>query len=457
MLSGLCHGFPSYLLVTALILFGQFYASQCTLTVLWPPYLAGFQCESAQLYYGGIQTNFAPINNTKLVFPGGGSVQGYLAFSQAVLPTQPTIRSFMEQGAIGVVFQASSAVPGRLMFSTDGSNDSDITIPVVQLGPLSVYDVFQNFNGSYMIVNLTSDGNEWRDVYQSPAMIFLQAFVTATGVVVAALALWKAILFLRYHRFQYPIPLLCQLLDFLACLERSVYFAIDPRNIHKIFEKNLELVLFYINIPFTLAVVLLITFFWHDALVEQSVRVHSNISKLKVPFLITIDLLFLIELLQILLSILLYESYDEVIYIVNTFVLMIFSLACAIYYLVIARRVLRRLKQSSLRDNKPAKKLTGLVIASSVGLFFFAALNMVGLVEPIVDDPYGYVFWFCTLYVSLNYIAITHVLSFHPTKTAKAKSHPSTEVKTETIKSEAIASVEKSEQLNDNEEESNED
>jgi hypothetical protein len=137
-----------------------------------------------------------------------------------------------------------------MMFATDGQDDSDITVPVVQIGPFNASNVFRAFTGSYMIVNLTSDGNKWRDIYQSNAMIFAQVFVTATGLVyaslqtmklslnqriceyitndhffhnyllfrVAALAVWKAVIFLHRYRFQYKIPLLCLLLDFLACV-----------------------------------------------------------------------------------------------------------------------------------------------------------------------------------------------------------------------------------------------
>jgi hypothetical protein len=69
------------------------------------------------------------------------------------------------------------------MYSTDGQDDSDINVPVAQLGPLSAFTVFNEFKGSYMIVDLTSDGNEWRDLYESPVMIFIQVLVSATGVV----------------------------------------------------------------------------------------------------------------------------------------------------------------------------------------------------------------------------------------------------------------------------------
>jgi hypothetical protein len=155
------------------------------------------------------------MNNTKLVFPSRSEpIQGALVWSEVILPTQPVVRNYMKQGAIGVVFNASAGsfdsyslmfslslsllkkkehlintnrldVPGRLMFATDGQDDSDITIPVVQLGPFSVIDTFKNFQGSYMIVSLTSDGNQWRDTYESPVMIVAQVIVTASGLVYA--------------------------------------------------------------------------------------------------------------------------------------------------------------------------------------------------------------------------------------------------------------------------------
>jgi hypothetical protein len=64
-------------------------------------------------------------------------------------------------------------------------------------------------------------------------------------------------------------------------------------------------------------------------------------------------------------------------------------------------------------------KITGLIIASSVGLVFFAALTVVG-VTPSQMFPSFYAFWFCALFISLNYIALTHVLSFHPLKIFKS-------------------------------------
>lgn len=414
------------LLVTFVLFCGP-PSSKCTLTILWPPELAGFRCESAQLYYKGIEYNFAPLNYTKLVFPSRSDfIQGALVFSDVYIPSQPVVRSYMQQGAIGVVFNASSDVPGRMMFATDGRDDSDITVPVVQIGPFSAMNVFTTFNGSYMIVNLTSDGNQWRNVYQSPAMIFGQVLVTATGIVVAALAIWKAVLFYRRYRFEYAIPLLCLLLDFFACVERSVYFAIDPRNIHEIFDKSIELALFYISIPFTLSVAILITFFWHDALVEHSVRVHGNILKLRVPFLITVISLYALQLITIILALLLYSSDLFLVYGINALLLIFFSVSCSIYYIVIATRVLKRLKRSPLRDQRPIKKLTGLVIASAIGLFLFAALTILGTM-PSQDYPQPYVFWFCMLFISLNYIALTHIISFQLPKTTADKSHHLTE------------------------------
>jgi hypothetical protein len=77
------------------------------------------------------------------------------------------------------------------MFATDGQDDSDITVPVVQIGPFNASNVFRTFTGSYMIVNLTSDGNKWRDIYQSNFMIFAQVFVTATGLVYTSVQTFK--------------------------------------------------------------------------------------------------------------------------------------------------------------------------------------------------------------------------------------------------------------------------
>jgi hypothetical protein len=71
------------------------------------------------------------------------------------------------------------------MFVTDGSDDSDITVPVAQIGPFNASPVFRQYNGSSMLITLTSEGNPWRDVYESPGMIFAQVLVTATGLVYA--------------------------------------------------------------------------------------------------------------------------------------------------------------------------------------------------------------------------------------------------------------------------------
>jgi hypothetical protein len=431
------------LFLLAVVLFRLLLTSEGTLTILWPPELAGFHCVSAQFYYKGISYDFAPLNNTKLVFPScSESVVGNLVYSDVILPTQPVVRSYMHQGAIGVVFGASSDVPGRAMFETDGRDDSDITIPVAQVGPLSVIPVFDGFNGSYMIISLTSDGNQWRDVYESSGMVFAQVLVTATGLVVVALAIWKAVLFYRRHRFEYPIPLLCLLLDFFACLERSVYFAVDPRNIRKIFEKDIELALFYLSIPFTLSVAVLITFFWHDALVAHSLHVHSHLSKLRVPFLITIITLYTLQLVTIILAVLLFAAYTFIVYMVNACLLIVFAVSCSIYYIVIANRVVRRLKKSPLRSERPVKQITKLIVASAVGLFLFAALTLLGLM-PTQDIPSSYAFWFCMLFITLNYIAATHVMSFHPLKVSqKTTTQLSADDNANTTKSENFASAE---------------
>lgn len=210
--------------------------------------------------------------------------------------------------------------------------------------------------------------------------------------------------------------------------------------------------------------------FRHDALVERSVIVHRHISKLRVPFLITIIVLYGLQLITILLAVFLYTSQIFLVYGINALLLILFSAGCSCYYIIIAVKVLRKLKQSPIRDKKPIKKVffvflshsfpirecctiesrlyflfvkndsqliiqifffivsqfTGLVIASAIGLFLFAIMTILGAI-PSQDYPEAYVFWFCMLFISLNYIALTHVLSFHPPKTPTAShSNPST-------------------------------
>jgi hypothetical protein len=220
------------------------------------------------------------------------------------------------------------------------------------------------------------------------------------------------------------------------------------------------------NVMFTYAHVCICR---HDALIEHSVRVHGHISKLRIPFLITVISLYAIQLATIILAMLLFAAYTYIVHIVNAAVLAFFAVSCSIYYTVIAVKVIQRLKASPLREKRPIgkvqnqirysfihfsifsvllkefvpnlstlfslsflccssyhKKLTGLVIASAIGLFLFAALIIIGL-TPVQEYPSGYVFWFSMLFISLNYIALTHVLSFQPLRGSPNKALSSTE------------------------------
>jgi hypothetical protein len=61
--------------------------------------------------FTGIEHDFEPLYNAKLVFPSRSeTIQGALVFSEVFLPSQPVVRNYVQQGAIGVVFNVSSGL-----------------------------------------------------------------------------------------------------------------------------------------------------------------------------------------------------------------------------------------------------------------------------------------------------------------------------------------------------------
>lgn len=59
--------------------------------------------------FSGIKHDFEPLYNAKLVFPSRPEpIQGALVFSEVFLPSQPVVRNYVHQGAIGVVFNVSA-------------------------------------------------------------------------------------------------------------------------------------------------------------------------------------------------------------------------------------------------------------------------------------------------------------------------------------------------------------
>lgn len=324
--------------------------------------------------------------------------------------------------AVGVV----SSVPGTLYFLVDGSNRSDILIPVFEISS-SDYSPIQNAiqNGSEVLLIATSgDANEWVTFYTGPAGIVFAVIFVPLNAALALFAIVKLALILKRSRKFLSVPVISLLIEFVACVLRALA-TIDMVGAFRIFSWGGHVFLFLMNIPLTTSVTILIALYWHEMITSFKVTSAAWIQKYQILFWVFCILLVLISLILVILI---------ASYVVSTTALAIISivyvliaLGTALYFFIVGGRAIRFFKQFKSKvlskDKVPKrvlKKTTYLVIQTGVGnvAFTTAAVLFIFYQGYII----GAYVCFTLFYVALAFIALSHIMTFNPLSKEQSKS-----------------------------------
>jgi hypothetical protein len=195
--------------------------------------------------------------------------------------------------AIGVTSEA----PGTLYFRVDGSNQSNILIPVFELSasdfaPLQAAII----NGTQVLVNVTfGNPNQWVAFYTGPAGIVFAAIFVPVSAALAIFALVKLIIILKGGMKVLSVPIFALAAEFAASIIRGIV-AIDVIGAFRLLIWGAHTILFTLNIPLTISATILIAFYWNEMITSFKVSSTVWLQKFQVPFWIVCVALILLDL-----------------------------------------------------------------------------------------------------------------------------------------------------------------
>jgi hypothetical protein len=324
-----------------------------------------------------------------------------------------------------------STVPGLIQHAFDGSDRSDIGIPVWDSGlenirPIRDFMRSDAPNRTVIIEVDFDDVNEWTVVNDSGAKIAFSVFVGGFAFAVAGVAISKLVMFIRAQGPTRNLPQIILWIELFANLERGVFSVVDPFLSRYIFPLLAAHLLATISIPAYATTSLLITLYWKEVLSNKQMKVVTFLDRMKVPFFVLVSLTWAIEIINAC-----FRAYGVgpifiMLTIVSIFYLII-SLLTAIFFLHYGRKLLATLDDPGVKkaNHKSSKfKAVRMLIVSSVLELVYSAL-LVLPATPVYVWPWG--FFACNFIGFLLMIAISllKILAFvAPSGTPKQSLSP---------------------------------
>jgi hypothetical protein len=302
-----------------------------------------------------------------------------------------------------------TTVPGLIQYFFDGSDRSDIGIPVWDSG-LENIRAIRDFmrsdapNRTVIIEIDFDDVNEWTVVNDSGAKIAFSVFVGGFAFAVAGVAISKLVMFIRAQGPTRNLPQIILWIELFANLERGVYSAVDPLLGRFIFPAFPVHFLPTISIPAYATTSLLITLYWKEVLSNKQMKVVTFLDRMKVPFFVLVSLTWAIEIINAC-----FRAYGIgpvfiMLAIVSIFYFIV-SLLTAIFFLHYGRRLLATLGDPGVNkaEHKSSKfKAVRMLIASAVFELVYSTL-LVLPATPVYFWPWG--FFAC------NFVAFTLMIA----------------------------------------------
>jgi hypothetical protein len=231
--------------------------------------------------------------------PTEGSIM--LGCNIGVGTTEQQIRSQLSKGIIGYLNCAKfSRFPGLINRLRDGSDISDITIPVWDVGYLDFLDVINymqsnNTNITVIVEMDYDDPSAWEAVYATPAYPIYSAVLGAYALAVAILAAYKLSTYMKAFGAQATIPQICLWIEIFGNLERVVYHTVDPLWSRFVFPLMAGHILLTISVPVFSTTSLLITLYWKELLSSRQTKAISFLKRMQIPFYVIVSVIWAFE------------------------------------------------------------------------------------------------------------------------------------------------------------------
>jgi hypothetical protein len=274
------------------------------------------------------------------------------------------IRDQQNRGARAVIISAPPLFgPGQASYVLDGSSEEGVTLSawhVSYADYAKMAEVLLKFPNETVSATLNPNGeNPWKHTNDT-WMIFVQISLTLFTVANLSLAIWRLVEHVKADGCHTRLPQACLGLIITGNIIRLIYVAVDPLWSRAIYPLPLEHLLWTLSHPFSLAVTILITFYWHDVMHGMSLNINQMLGRFKIPFIVVIVILFGIEIgfgiTRALISVT--GVPVAIMIVVNSIIYSIVCFGFAIFFFVTAAKLMRILnKKSHGEKSKRARTL----------------------------------------------------------------------------------------------------
>lgn len=287
------------------------------------------------------------------------------------------LRKAIEFGAIGVLNLFVGPEPTFLSaLIKDGSRKSDLTIPAIMIESKIGQDLAKRYeNGETVRVIMTDNKSKWIKFTDGPIFITWLTVVIFLQVFCFCWAGFKLYFFLKANFHVFALPPACLALEMISAFFRAIA-GIDFLYHDQRFTYTTINFLTSINLPFTIATTLLITFYWVQITQNVTTRTAgAKLNKLKYPFIITTAFVFVAELV---IDTIVSLNIDEGIALaIKAIIYLLIQAGVSLFFIIAGSILLRQLSKGRAKS----RKITIKVIASTVGRFAF----IIGVVLLVTD------------------------------------------------------------------------
>jgi hypothetical protein len=355
------------------------------------------------------------------------------------------VAAIQEAEGLGVLYITFDGLLGSYYPTHRGQQPPGMWIPMLAISYTygnMILDVVQEPQDVFVIFS-TPDGNptkEWID--GAPGVLF-QLSLELYGFFCLSFAIYKLWYFVRFLGWQLSVTQVCLELEIIANLVRIVYL-VDPINFHGYFNHLATATLVNLSTPFTLTSTLLISFYWLEMLTRWSSnarKILQNITKLKIPFAITVVILFVLLLLGMITTGL--NLPFPSLLTINTVVVFIVAILVALFFIISGIRILRTL--TSVKPEEHSKRWKSLSRVTILLISCGASFIIFGIFLLLLDSELGQatiqgaVFCWWMLFAMLDTIGLTQIIVFQLPK--KSTDSPTSNSKNSNVMEESLTSV----------------
>jgi hypothetical protein len=353
--------------------------------------LNGTTIPSAQFYKKGddFTSFFTPISGYMALSNETTDITGMIVVLDfvAVQAIYQHFFDIQDRGAIAILYNANTLVPGQYFCTYTGEDVQQLVIPVSEVSS----DAFQEVHdllarGEHIYITLTSEGNAWTDliVNNVATIIVFRFLLSAISVGLIGFALYKLILFVKAQGSTFNVPQVCLGLEIISNMWRVIYFSGDPFGCFFNYGSAASSFLDTISVPYTTATFVLITFYWHEAVSDTSIKIYPFLSKLQIPFFVIMLVIIGVDITVSLLGYF-YGADTSVL----TIIYIVISVGFIVFYFVTVGKLMRRMQKSQAygRREKRLTKVNQKMILNGITKFLLVIVGVIFAVRSMNATP----------------------------------------------------------------------